>query len=82
MMMMMMMVVMMMVVMMMMVMMMVVVVVMMVMMVMMRVMMTMTQETEIDWSERDESPFHLLQDVVQCHGLVILNLLELVGKIF
>ena len=76
---MMMMMVMMVVVMMMMVMMMVVV---MVMMVMMKVMMTMTQETEIDWSERDESPFHLLQDVVQCHGLVILNLLELVGKIF
>ena len=37
---------------------------MMMMMMMMMVMMKMTQETEIDWSERDESPFHLLQDVV------------------
>ena len=33
------------------------------------------------WVMDGSSPLHLLQDVMQRHGLVILNLLELAGKV-
>ena len=33
------------------------------------------------WVMDGSSPLHLLQDVMQRHGLVVLNLLELAGKV-